>query len=95
MKTLIQRLYDGELYPTEDMGATVSPKERACDDTIEQEREHFKKVLSPEEWQRFEKFDGLHRTSASYYGYTNFSFGFRLGAMLMCDIFTGNDEAER
>lgn len=83
--TLLNQLYNGDIYPAETMGSHVLPEERRCEQAIEQEWEYLKKVLSPEDWAHVENLNNLQRDSTAYYAFENFTTGFRLGAGLMLE----------
>lgn len=85
MNKILERLYNGDIYPAEEMGNHVSPEEHKYNRAIEQEREYFQKVLSPEGMEHFETLDSFQRDSTALYAFENFTAGFRLGAMLMME----------
>lgn len=90
--SLLRQIYNGELYPAEDMGKFISPEERRRGHKIEKEVEYFEKALSSEDWARFSKLDALQRDSSSEYAFENFTFGFRLGVMLMAEVLANGQE---
>lgn len=88
--SIFDRWYRGDLYPFEE----IVPQDadyRSLGEKINSEREYFKSKLSPEDQERFEKWDGLLLDSSYMNGNANFSYGFKLGAMLMCEVFSGDN----
>lgn len=85
-----EALYNGELYPGEEI-VPRNPGYSALGEKIGKEREYFKSKLSPEDKERFEEWDGLLLTSSSMNSYANFSYGVKLGVLLMCEVFNGDD----
>lgn len=87
--SILKRWYRGDLYPGEEI-VPLDAEYRAVGRKIGDEREYFKTNLSPEDAKRFEKWDGLLLESSSMNSYANFSYGFRLGATLMREVFLDN-----
>ena len=46
----------------------------------------------PEDKEKFEELNRLAQQSAYIESYENFTYGFRLGVLLMCDVFAGFEE---
>lgn len=91
--SILDRWYRGTLYPFEE----IVPRNRnyyPLNEKIGSEREYFKGKLSSEDKERFEKWDELVLESSCMNGYANFSYGFKLGAMLMCEVFTEEDGSD-
>lgn len=83
-KSLLQQLYDGEIYPSESIyleGGTHTERQRK----ICEEVEHYKNTLSLEEWKRFEALDDLRLERSDAYFFANFMYGFQLGVKLMVE----------
>jgi len=96
MKTLLQQLYDGELYPAEN----IKPKDPEYSKThhrIADEREYFMGILAANDKERLVNLDEMYFHSAALYAYENFTYGFRLGVSLMAETLAngggfGSDE---
>lgn len=91
MKSILQQLYDGELYPAENIRCQT-PEYAQIRSDIAAEREHFLSMLPEAERKRFNKFDDLQHDSTSIYGYESFLYGFRLGVRLMAETLYGRVE---
>lgn len=89
--SLLKKLYDGDVYPSEEI-VCRTPEYRTLYNKINEEREYFKSRFSPEDAERFDEFEGFITDSSSLYAYSNFAYGFKLGAMLMCEIMTGDNK---
>ena len=51
--------------------------------------------LTEEDANRFAEFEELTTEASSMYAYTNFSYGFKLAARLMCEVFSDTDRPKR
>lgn len=84
-KSLLQRLYDGEVFPAEQ----ILPKTRSYREIarkLGQEREYIRERLSQGDRERFDAMESLSLELADIYGHEEFSYGFRLGAALMIEV---------
>ena len=62
---------------------------------IEEERHYFMKNMSIEDYKRFDNLDSLYSNSNSFQECDSFSYGMRLGVMLMCEIFLSEEYSGR
>lgn len=90
-KSLLQRLYDGEIYPAENL-YLKGAKHKELNRKISDETEYFKNVLSPEDWKRFETLGDMQHERTDDYYYANFLYGFRLGAGLIAEALAADAE---
>lgn len=90
--SLLHDLYFGEIRPWE--------RERICSREygeltrkIISMGEHFKNLLSPEEYRKFEEMQNLRAQADIIESAELFEYAFRTGALMMIDIFSyeGND----
>ena len=89
-KTLLQQLYDGEIYPAEQI-VPKQPEYRALCRKLREEKEYLRERLSASDRERFDAMENLSQEIENLYGYEDFSCGFRLGAGLMIEAFiSGN-----
>ena len=87
-KTILQQLFDGEIFPSEDISPIkTNPEARKLNNTISDEMEYFFNTLSEIEKKRFQNLYELHNEYSSMYGYECFTYGFKLGAKILIDIF--------
>lgn len=83
-KSLLQQLYDGEVYPSENIKCNTL-EYRELGGKIVEEKQYFKATLSPDDWSRFDKLEDMLYERSSAYAFTNFTYGFRLGVGLMIE----------
>ena len=90
MKSILQSLYDGKLYPS----ALVMPKDpeyHSVNMKIEKEKEYFEEKLSEEDYKRFEALNDLYDRSFIMHETESFISGFKLGALMLIEVFTDKE----
>lgn len=90
-KTLLQKLYDGEVYPAEQI-VSRNPEYRETSRKISDEKEYFQGILTGDDRQRFDKLMDFRYEVESMDSYENFVYGFRLGVELMLETLPGAAE---
>jgi len=93
-KTLLQQLYDGEIYPAEVIRCKT-PEYKELNHKISDETEYFMERLSPDDWKRFEKLEDMKCDRSDAYVFANFTYGFRLGVGLMIEALANGGELVR
>ena len=87
-KTLLQKLFYGELCPSEHINPAKTNKEyREITHDIEKEKVYFSNILSSIDIEHFDKLSAAQNLSTAIYGGECFSYGFRLGASILIEIF--------
>ena len=81
-------LYWGRVSATE-RKIKFTDKENEVYKKIEEERQYFSFSMSPEDYERFEAFENLLDEVQGMTDISTFIYAFKLGAMLMCDVFMG------
>lgn len=94
MKTILQALYDGEIYPDEII-VSKDPEYHHVNQKIGDEKAYLKQKLLGEDYQHLEGLDNLYNQSNSMDSKASFLYGFRLGAMLIIEVFMGKGELVR
>jgi hypothetical protein len=89
-KPLLQRLFDGEVYPSEDI-VLHEPKDKELDKKICEELEYFQSILAPEDLIRFEKLNDMQSDIMNTYHYAYFNCGFRLAVGLIIEALTDGE----
>ena len=89
-KFILQQLYDGEIYPAEN----ILPK---CDEyrRIDQEINDIMGTLKdklPSDQNLLERLKFLENEMSTIYSFESFSYGFRLAVKLMSETFFLDDE---
>ena len=89
-KTLLQQLYNGEIYPAEQI-VPKNPRYRELCRQLGEEKQHLREQLSASDRERFDAMENLSQEIENLYSYEDFSCGFRLGAGLVIEAFiSGN-----
>ena len=91
--SILEELYNGQVYPFEDI-VPQTKAYRAANRKAGEIREYFSESLSPEDEEKFEEMNRLFHESTYIEAYENFTYGFRLGVLLMCDVFMGYGESD-
>lgn len=85
--SIIKDLYNGKLYPYAD----ISPsglEYRQVDAKLETLYTSLMTKMPPEIIETFKEWEHLSQKSGNMQAYENFSHGFRLGVMLMHEVFS-------
>jgi hypothetical protein len=88
MNKILQALYVGHV-PGWECHASMTPEGKAVNQKIHDEKKYFSGVLSKEDCKRLHELDDMYRRSNSFENMNSFIYAFRLGVMLMCDVFMG------
>ncbi|MCI8577737.1 MAG: hypothetical protein HFG64_09535 [Lachnospiraceae bacterium] len=92
--SILKQLYDGKVYPSETIIPQNRSEYRSISGKVGDDYEYFMKALSPEQVQRLEEMDHGRAKLSDMQAYANFEYGFRLGAMLMNEVFNDHREPE-
>jgi len=85
-KSLIERIYNGELHPNEE----IIPRDKKYRPTmrkIGEEKEYFKSLLTPKNAKRFDYLEDLVVQKDYMISFANFDQGFQMGIELMSEVF--------
>ena len=85
-KSFLKQLYNGDIYPAEAIVPQDPDYRKLCSES-ERLAEKFRKGLCPEDKKQFEEIIQLEERISNIHTFESFSYGFRLGAALMTDIF--------
>jgi hypothetical protein len=88
MNKILQELYFGHV-PGWEVHAGITAEGKAVNKKIDAEKKYFSEVLSKEDCKRLVELDEMYRRSNSFENMNSFICAFRLGVMLMCDVFMG------
>lgn len=84
--SILKDFYDGNICPVEEI-VPLDEKYRPLSKAIGKEREYFEEQLSEEDKERFREWNQQVNDYEQMNEYANFSYGFKLGAMLVFEIF--------
>jgi hypothetical protein len=94
MRSILEELHSGNIFPDE-LIIPKDPEYRLINQKIGDNKEYFKKKLPEDEYRRFEELDNLCCQSSSMCASESFIYGFKLGALIMVEVFTGKGELVR
>lgn len=84
---ILEKLYNGQINPVENV-VPKDTKYRPLSSEIASERDYFLSKLPDRDKERFEKWNNAIYEHEKIAEYTNFTYGFKLGARLISEIFT-------
>ncbi len=93
-KTLLQQLYDGEIYPSENI-KPKEPRYTELNRAIGNEKSYFMNTLSEDDRKRFKELDNMYYQMLAMDTYEHYKYGFRLGVSLLIEALKGSDELAR
>ena len=93
-KSILKQLYDGEIYPSENVGNDC-PELQKIHSVLGDEKEKFLKTLSESDCETFNRLEDLENESAAIYAYECFTHGFKLAIQLMIESLGGAVKYER
>lgn len=64
-----------------------SPEHAAIEKKIKDEREYFSRILSPNDYRRFQDLEDLYGHSSGFDSIDAFSYGLCMGALQMMEVF--------
>ena len=83
-KTILQQLFDGEIYPSQTINPN-NPRYNEAKKALAEEIDCFLKPLSKDEGEHFQKITDLYYEMAGIYNYECFAHGCRLGVKLVIE----------
>ncbi|GAA0135410.1 hypothetical protein YSY43_22500 [Paenibacillus sp. YSY-4.3] len=90
MKSFLEELYYGKLYPSEQI-VSDDPQYRALNRQISEMMQMWKKKLSEEDFRQLEAMLDLQGESHSLHNMATFVQGFKLGASMMIEVWDGKE----
>ena len=92
--SILEQLYDGKVYPCEEILPQNHAEYRAISGQVGNDYEHLLKELPPEQLKRFEELDKGRTKLSNMQAYANFEYGFKLGARLMSEVFSNPQDVK-
>ncbi|NLB81204.1 MAG: hypothetical protein GX800_06275 [Clostridiaceae bacterium] len=90
IKSLLAEFFNGNIYPNEKF--THTQEYEQVNNRISKVREFFEKALSGENLKKLEDLQGLLCQSSAMENEQYFSLGFKLGALIMVEVFTAKED---
>lgn len=87
MKSIMQAIYNGTINPSEFI-LSEDPEYRSANQKIGEIKTYLKDRLSEEDSKRFTELDDLFNQVISMDSESSFCYGFKLGTLLMIEVFT-------
>lgn len=94
MKSILNELYNGHIYPAEQI-VPQDPDYRPLNRKIGEEKESLKRKLSEEDIRKLSQLEDMYTRSITMEETETFIYGFKLGSLLMIEILTGEGEVYR
>lgn len=91
MKSVLSELFRGKIYPDEQI-VPNDPEYRNVNNKISDEMDCFEERLSREDFDKLEELYGLYSESSFIMEEHSFAYGFKLGTLLMTEVFMGKNE---
>lgn len=84
-KSILRQLYDGEIYPSENINEQTLPEYRETKKALADAKERFLKMLSDDSRKIFGEIEELYDELATAYSYAGFAHGFKLAVSLIIE----------
>ena len=91
-KSTLQQLFDGEIFPSENIRPN-NPVYNEAKKTLDEETQAFMNSLSGDNLEHFQRIKDLYFKTESIYSYECFTHGFRLAVSLMVESMSGTDKS--
>ena len=86
MKDILHQLYYGRISGWE-RRPVRTPAEIAVNKNIEAEKRYFETKMSNDDFQRLQALENLYMQAHEYDEIDTYTYGFKMGVMLMCTVF--------
>lgn len=94
MKSILESLYNGEVYPFEQI-VSHDPEYRPTCRKISELARTIKESLPQPEAKLFDEIENLQVNTSTMHGFANFTYGFRLGILLTLELLDDPKSNER
>ena len=94
MKTVLEELYDGHIFPAE-LIVPQNPEYRPLNRKISEIKETWQKKLTADDYKSLESLLELYCESSVLEASASFGYGFKLGALIMLEVFGGKGKLVR
>jgi hypothetical protein len=92
MRKILNDLYHGR-YNAWEHRPSRTDETRAINQKIEDEKRYFSQKMSLDDFQRLQALENLYTEANNFEQVNAFTYGFKLGTMLMCDVFMDENES--
>ncbi len=87
MRKILEDFFYGKLYPYEKV-VPQKPEYLNTHNKISEIEETLKSKMQAEDYKLIERIECLFGESSTLYGESCFSYGFKIGILLMCEVFS-------
>jgi hypothetical protein len=94
MKSILQAIYNGTINPSE-LILSEDPEYRSANQKIGEIKTYLKEKLSEEDCKRLSELDDLFNQVISMDSETSFCYGFKLGTLLMIEVFSKEENIKK
>lgn len=94
MKSILEELHDGRIFPAE-LILPKDPQYRPLSQKISDAMKTWREKLSETDYQRLEALMNLHSQSDAMEATAAFAHGFKLGALIMMEVLEDREEVVR
>lgn len=94
MKTILEELYEGNIYPDEFI-IPKNPEYRPLNQKISDTIKTLKERLSEDDYKQLEELLDMRCETSTQDAAASFLYGFKLGAVILIEVLTGKEELVR
>ena len=94
MKSILEELYNGSVYPAE-LICFTDPDYRPLNRELGEMKKSFTSDMSTDDRKRFERIEYLYCRSSSMEATESFVYGFQLAALMMIEVYNGKGQITR
>lgn len=94
MKSILEELYSGNIYPDE-LIISRDPEYHLLNQKISDAIDVWKSKLSKDDFTALEELMDLRTQEDAMHAEASFMYGFKLGAMIVIEVMTGKEELVR
>ena len=85
-KSILENFFNGKINPSEH-SVPFSREREAVNKKVQEEKGYFRKILSPEDYNRLNDLENLYTESSNFVNVETFKHGFTLGALMITEVF--------
>jgi hypothetical protein len=91
--SILRDFYNGRILPYDDLSERAPSYEHISEEIEAEKNKWLTRKLSEEDLYRFsEELEPLYYKLGGHFEANGFTYGFKLGALMMIEVFTGNDD---
>ena len=91
MSSILEDIYNGRVSRWEQR-VNRTAEETAVENQIQAEKKYFEKTMTADDYKRLNELETLYGEFRSFDDMRTFKYAFRLGVMIMCAVFIGEED---